>query len=571
MVNNPGARYALLAEKNVPIEVGDGTVLYANVYRPDRADSSERFPVIVAHGIYGKDVHFADAYAPQWQKLNELHPDLFQDESSGKYVRWETADPERWVPHGYVLIQVDARGTGQSPGFLDPFSPREIQDYFETIAWAARQSWSSGKVGLLGISYYAISQWLVASLQPPHLAAIIPWEGGSDHYRDWSHHGGIHSNTFTEAWWPRQVLPNQNGNAATAHRDRDTGAATTGAPLAPEILEGNRAAYVGEIGRHPLADAWHAQRSPQFDRVRVPLLSAGNWGGAGLHLRGNIEGWMRAASTRKWLSIHDGTHFESFYLPQYVEMQRRFFDRYLKDIDNGWENEPPVQLSIRHPHAPSIRRMECEFPIARTVWTRFYLDAAERTLSCSENPDPASAGYAATDGRLDFSTAPFEADVEFTGFVSLRLWLASSTRDADIFATLRALEPGGKEVVFQGASEPVPVARGWLRASHRRVDASRGTPFRIFHPHDARETLVPDELCELDLEMWPTSIVLPKGYRMVLTLTGRDLEFDGIPGRILHTRSAGDEEFCGRTTIHTGGQTASYLTMPLIPIRPNQQ
>jgi hypothetical protein len=554
--------YSLLHEKNAPVTVSDGTVLSANVYRPD---AEGKFPVILAHGIYGKDVHFADAYRMQWLKLGELHPGLFTNGTSGKYVRWEIADPEKWVPDGYVLIQVDARGTGKSPGYVDPFSPREIQDYHDAIEWAARQPWSSGKVGLLGISYYAISQWLVASMQPPHLAAIVPWEGGSDHYRDWSHHGGIHSNTFCEGWWPRQVLPNQHGNAATAHRDRETDAATTGGPIDPALLEGNRAAYVEEIARHPLDDAWHAQRSPRFERIHVPLLSAANWGGAGLHLRGNIEGWMRSASTQKWLSVHDGTHFESFYLPQYVAMQKRFFDRYLKDIPNGWENEAPVQLTIRRPGAPSARRMEREFPLARTESTTLYLDAARRTLSPAQAASAASAQFDAADGRLDFSTAPFEADTEFTGFVSLRLWLASSTSDADVFATLRAFDPHGKEVIFEGASEPVPPARGWLRASHRKLDPERSTPFRIFHTHDEVQKLKPGEPYALDVELWPTSIVMPKGYRMVLSITGRDLQVEGIPGRILHTRSAGLEEFNGRSTVHTGGKFESYLAMPRIP------
>jgi predicted acyl esterase len=556
------APYPLLREKHVPITVSDGNVLRANIYLPH---AEGRFPVILSHGIYGKDVHFADGYAMQWQKLSELHPQLFHEGSSGKYLRWETTDPERWVPHGYVVIQVDARGTGRSPGYVDPFCPREIQDYYDAIEWAARQPWSSGKVGLLGISYYAISQWLVASMQPPHLAAIVPWEGGSDHYRDWSYHGGIHSNMFCEAWLPRQVLPNQHGNGATAHRDRETGAATTGPALDPALLEGNRARYVEEIGRHPLNDAWHAERSPRFERIQVPLLSAGNWGGAGLHLRGNIEGWLRSASTQKWLSMHDGTHFESFYLPQYVTMQKRFFDRYLKDLANGWEDEAPVQLSIRRPGAPAIRRMEREFPLARTTWTKFYLDASTKSLSTLQTEKAANATYDAAGGRLDFSTAPFEADTEFTGFVSLRLWLASTTSDADVFATLRAFDPQGKEVIFQGASEPVPLARGWLRASHRKLDPARSTSFRPFHAHDEVQKLVPGKAYVLDIELWPTSIVFPKGYRMVLSLTGRDLEIEGTPGRILHTKSAGLEEFSGRCIVHTGGEHASYLVMPRIP------
>ncbi len=180
-------------EKNVPIRVGDGQVLRANVFRPE---GEGRFPVLMAHGSYGKDVHFAHAFKPQWDKLNRIHPGLCDQGSSGRFLRWETVDPERWVPDGYAVVQVDSRGTGQSPGYLDPFSPREIQDYAECIEWAGQQPWSNGKVGLSGVSYYAIEQWLVAALRPRHLAAICPWEGASDFYRDVARHGGICSHGF---------------------------------------------------------------------------------------------------------------------------------------------------------------------------------------------------------------------------------------------------------------------------------------------------------------------------------------------------------------------------------------
>ncbi len=554
--------YSLLREKNVPVPVSDGLVLSANVYRPA---AEGRFPIVLSHGIYGKDVHFADAYKLQWDKIRELHPTLFSDGTSGQYARWEAADPEKWVLDGYVLIQVDARGTGKSPGYLDPFSPREIQDYHDAIEWSACQPWSSGKVGLLGISYYAISQWLVASMRPPHLAAIVPWEGGSDHYRDWSHHGGIHSNTFCEGWWPRQVLPNQHGNGATTHRDRETSERTTGETIDPMMLEGNRASYVDEITRHPLDDAWHEQRSPRLERIEVPVLSAANWGGAGLHLRGNIEGWMRCGSKHKWLSIHDGTHFESFYLPEYVAMQKRFFERYLKDVDNGWESEPPVQLSIRRPGIASVRRAENTFPISRTRYVEHYLDVANGALSESLPPSPAAGHFEAATGQLDLVTPNFEEDCEFTGFVSLRLWISSSTKDADIFATLRAFDPAGKEVIFVGASEPVQVARGWLRASHRKLDETRGTPFRPFHAHNEIQYLLPGEPYCLDIELWPTSIIVPASYRLMLSITGRDLQVDGVPGRILHTKNVGIEAYSGRTYVHTGGTFDSRLVLPLVP------
>ena len=134
-----------------------------------------------------------------------------------------SADPERWVPDGYILIHIDSRGAGQSPGFLDPRSFREVMDLYEAIEWAAKQPWSTGKIGMLGISYYAINQWQVAALQPPSLKAIVPWEGSSNIYRDQRRHGGILSNNFPTAWWPRQVLPSQHGNASTHYRDPDTG------------------------------------------------------------------------------------------------------------------------------------------------------------------------------------------------------------------------------------------------------------------------------------------------------------------------------------------------------------
>jgi uncharacterized protein len=568
-VNETGDRmserkHELRSEKDVAIPVGDGNVLRANVYRPA---SEGRFPVVMAHGVYGKDVHFADGFKPQWDKLLEIYPDLVRNGSTGKYLRWEIVDPERWVPDGYVVIQVDARGTGKSPGYLDPRSAREMQDFYESIEWAGVQPWSNGKVGLAGISYYAFTQWAVAALQPPHLAAICPWEGFVDYYRDSTHQGGIFSNVFTTAWWPRQVLVNQYGNAATIHRDRETGERTTGGPaLSEAMLAANRADYPGELLRHPLYDAWYREHTPDLSRIEVPLLSAGNWGGPGLHLRGNIEGYLGAGSKEKWLSLHVGTHFESFYLPEYVAMQKRFFDRYLKGLDNGWDKEPRVQLSIRRPEGSS-RRMEQEFPLARTQWTKFYLDAASKRIGRDNPSTRSSVSYDAMGAGVDFSTAPFDAETEFCGPITARLCVTSSTTDMDIFAALRMFGPDGKEVVIVGAHELTTVSKGWLRVSHRKLDPERSLPYRVFHAHDEVEKLTPGELYSVDVEIWPTSMVFPKGYRLVLTVQGRDFELPGTPGRMLHNhpQDRDPREFGGTNAIVTGGDRESYLLMPVIP------
>ena len=170
---------------DVPIRVDDGLVLRADVFRP-LADG--KHPVILTYGPYGKWLHFEDLYTDQWRRMVEQHPDVPAG-STNKYQNWEVVDPEKWVPDGYVCIRIDSRGAGRSPGYLDIWSAREAQDLYHCIEWAAAQPWSNGKIGLNGISYYAMNQWQVAALEPPHLAAICIWEGAADYYRDLSHHG----------------------------------------------------------------------------------------------------------------------------------------------------------------------------------------------------------------------------------------------------------------------------------------------------------------------------------------------------------------------------------------------
>ena len=226
--------FRLIVEKDVKIPLRDRAILYADIFRPD--GGAERFPAIMNIGPYQKD--------RLWIPPADL------EEQANPHMAWETANPVWWCARGYACVRVDSRGSGKSPGQSDPSSNAEAVDFYDAIEWAAAQPWSSGKVGLIGISYLSIKQWQVAALQPPHLAAICPWEGGCDLYRDWSHHGGIFSSLFPTAWWPRQVLPNQHGNGATHHRDRDTGATTTGSALSQDLLRSNRADHPDDNDRH---------------------------------------------------------------------------------------------------------------------------------------------------------------------------------------------------------------------------------------------------------------------------------------------------------------------------------
>ncbi len=561
----------MVLDKDVAVTMRDGALLRANVFRPD---APGKFPVLMTLGPYGKDVHLSQFMPEAWDALKGRHPEILEA-SSCKYLVFETPDPEMWVPHGYVLVKVDSRGSGKSAGKLDVNSPREFRDFHDAIEWAAVQPWSSGKVGLLGISYYAAGQWMIAAQRPPHLAAILPWQGTYDFYRDRTRQGGILGSGFLRRWWNRSVLRNQYGNPDTPLTDIDTGERNTGhASLSAEQLAANRVEYIEELLARPLNGPWYEERSARLDRIEIPALVVANWGGLGLHLRGTILGFLGIASREKWLKVQSGSYFLTFLLPESVALQRKFFDRYLKNIDNGWEREPKVEVAVRAAD-DTVERVarDTHWPLAGTKWTRYYLDASRLTLAAAAPGKPASASYAAIGEGLSFSTAPLERALEFAGPIKAKLFVSSSTDDMDIFATLRAFDPQGKEVTFLSAVEPkAPVSQGWLRVSQRKLDAKRSTEWQPWHTHDEAQKLEPGEIVEVDVEIWPASLALPAGYRLALTLQGKDFERPGETGVhkgsgwFLHDdpRDRPPETFAGTHTIYSGGGRRPYLLLPVI-------
>jgi predicted acyl esterase len=562
---------------DVPVAMDDGVVLRCDVFRPLKHG---RYPIILSYGPYAKGLAFQDGYPSAWERMARQHPDVTAG-SSNKYQSWEVVDPEKWVPHDYACVRFDSRGCGTSPGFIDHFSPRETKDFHDCIEWAAVQPWSNGKVGLNGISYYAINQWHVASLQPPHLAAMCIWEGAADWYRDMTHHGGILS-TFWANWYDMQVKTVQHGAGARGGRSRVHGEPVCGPDTLSEAeLERNRCDFGREILEHPLDDEYHKERSPIWSKVKVPLLSAGNWGGQGLHLRGNVEGFVRAASKRKWLEVHGIEHWTHFYTDYGRELQLRFFDYFLHGKKNGWNEQPPVLLQVRHVDR-FVDRAENEWPLPRTKWTKLHIDPATGLLQPEKAAGATSLSFAAMGDGVTFLTPPLDAETEITGPSALKLFVSSSTSDADLFVVLRAFAPDLEEVVFQGAIDPhTPIGQGWLRASHRKLDKRLSTPYRPYHTHDRHQPLKPGEVVELDIEIWPTCVVLPAGYRIGVTIRGKDYEYPGPSGGrlsnfknelkgcgpFLHDdpRDRPADIFGGTTTLHFGRSCQPYLLLPIIP------
>jgi len=557
-------------DKDVAVPMRDGAMLRCNVFRPG---SPGRFPVIMTLGPYGKDVHLSQFMPEAWEALKHRDPEILKA-SSCRYLVFETPDPEVWVPEGYVVVKVDSRGAGKSPGRLDVNSPAEFRDFHDAIGWAGEQPWANGKVGLLGISYYAAGQWMIAAERPAHLSAILPWQGTYDFYRDRTRQGGILGSGFLKRWWNRSVLRSQHGNPDTPLIDIDTGERNTGpTSFSPEELAANREDYIGNLLARPLNGPWYEERSGRLDRIEIPALVVANWGGLGLHLRGTILGYLGIASREKWLKVQSGSYFLTFLSPESVALQRRFLDRYLKEIDNGWEREPKVEVALRAPD-DTVKRVlrDTQWPLSGTRWTRFYLDASSLALGARARETAGSASYAGLGEGLTFSTAPLREAVELAGPIKAKLWVSSSTDDMDIFATLRAFDPRGEEVTFFSAVEPrAPVSQGWLRVSQRKLDSRRSTEFQPWHTHDEVWKLKPGEIVEVDIEIWPASLALPAGYRLALTIQGKDFERAGETGVqkgsgwFLHDdpRDRPPSSFAGTNTVYSGGGRDSYLLLPL--------
>ncbi|MBI3937739.1 MAG: CocE/NonD family hydrolase [Betaproteobacteria bacterium] len=551
--------YKLIVEKDVEIPMRDGTMLCADVYRPD---TRERCPAIMNISVYHKD--------KVWIPPADL------EEEPNPYMAWETANPLWWCPRGYALVRVDARGSGKSPGHSEPSSYQEAIDFYDAIEWIAKRPWCSGAIGTLGISYHASSQWRVANLQPPSLRAIMPWEGRADQYRDQAYHGGIFSMGFVMTWHTTQTAHHLLGRPRSYN---------------PDAFHND---MLWHFMRHDLDSEYWRLCSARWERTEAPLYSVGNWGGFSLHLRGNTEGYMCAASRHKKLRIHTGTHFHPFHSEEGRIDQLRWFDYWLKGVDTGIMDEPPVKLEVRTggSQKPYPFRFENEWPLARTRWTRMYLkierepssdpDAVEGSLvpvlpkktakltysaSGTSRAGVASASALAlahgstTRTGVSFETSPMEKDTEITGPIVLVLWVASSSEDMDIFATIRNIGPDGKDVWEVGQhGQPVPVTKGWLRTSHRKLDPRRSLPYRPYHAHDERRWLKAGETAECQVEIWPTCMVFGKGHRLRLDIQPRD----GV-GSAPYTHYHADYNTGAENSIYAGGDKASYLLLPVIP------
>jgi predicted acyl esterase len=514
---------------NVPVMVRDGTVLRVNVFRPKGPGP---FPVLMSAHPYGKDKIPAKSRSGRGAPLqSRLLPQPHRVRISA-YTSWEAPDPNVWVREGYAVVNADLRGGGTSEGVGDLFSDEEAQDYCDLIEWAGTQAWSTGRVGLDGVSYLAISQYKVAALQPPHLAAICPWEGLSDVYRDFARPGGVLENGFSKLWsW----LTGKEARIRTS--------------LYEAILQ------------HPERDDWYRARTPKLEDIQVPMLVCGSFSDHLLHTRGSFEAFRRAGSRQKWLYTHRDGKWCAYYSDDATQTRIRFFDHFLKGLQNGWNEQPAVRLAITEtgPEPASVVH-EDAWPPHNVEWQKLWLDATTKTMQLEQTVAAGVAGVNLPEGRLSFLwTVP--EDMDIIGHLALYLHVEiQDATDALLFAGLRKFSHGA-EVTFEGSYgfSGDMVSKGWQRAAHRELDAEISTAEQPVYTHSSVSPLKPKEIVPISIAMRPHATRLREGDQLRLDIQGRwfypKSKFGGqFP--------ASYEKSCKATcTFHTGAEHPAYLLL----------
>ncbi|KAF9699442.1 hypothetical protein EKO04_002478 [Ascochyta lentis] len=542
--------------KDVYIPTRDGSELCGNVYLPTNTDV-QKFPVLLSIGPYGKDIHFAefgkpetDMYANMAKAIVPLGPDAC----------FETPDPILWCKdHGYAILRVDVRGSGGSPGVLDPFGVGRTElidedseglDCYDVVEWAGTQEWSTGKVAMCGISYLGMACYWAAMHQPPHLSAIVPYEALTDKYADTTRQGGLWHSGFQSHWFNNIIVPTQYGKLEG---------------LSEEQLAKQRFDFT------KLATEWVWRSEgpwPVFDRVRdlakikVPMLTAGNWMDSEVHLPGNPRSFEQASSEWKFLEMHTGNHLAAYYDPDQIQRQLQFLDFFLKGKkNNGLPSAPRIDLLIRR-GTENFYRVESAWPPKDAIQTPLYL-APKNSLSFDQYEASSvddAISYAGLTGTNVFQTEPLKEKLEILGFPHLDLTVSTDAKDMDIFVYFYVIDPNGKKLVFRGNHDEPAVSfiRSWYRLSNRTL-SSTSTPDRPVLEQMKPAPVEKNQWYDVKVPVVCTSMIIEPGHRLAIALRANDEE-EIIPPMRHVGPDRTEDLLSGTNRIRLGGK----LVLPIV-------
>jgi uncharacterized protein len=520
---------AVVIDDDVPVTARDGIVLRTNVYRPPGAGP---FPVLLCAHPYGKD------NIPKKKKRGQGYTVPFQYRvlRQPSHLRfssltgWEAPDPAWWTAHGFAVVNCDLRGAGRSEGVGSLLSDQEAEDVYDLIEWAADQPWGTGVVGMIGVSYLAISQWKAAALRPPHLKAIVPWEGFTDAYRDLARPGGIRETGFIKMW---------SRALKTARLKYSLGEENT-----------NR----------PLRDEWWRALVPDLSRIEVPALICGSFSDNNLHTRGSVRGFEQINSPDRHLYTHRGGKWTTFYSESALSAQLAFLNRHLRGGADA--PLPRVRLEVREDRDRVVEvRDESSWPLESTDWTPLHLADAGLRISPPEQPGSITFDTRSGGARFGWTVS---VDTEISGPISLRLFVeAHGSDDVDLFVGVEKWR-GTAFVPFEGSYGfgRDRITCGWMKASMRSLDATRSRPFEPVPTLDARRPLQPGRVVQVDIPLGPSATLFRAGEQLRLVVAGRWLwPSNPLTGQFPAAYERGPR---GKCTLHWGPDRDAQLLIPVI-------
>lgn len=544
--------------RDVAVKLRDGVTIYVDVFLPAQQGHC---PAILAWSPYGKEVG--------GQMLDDVphRAGVPQSMTSG-LEKFEAPDPAYWCARGYAVVNPDKRGVYMSEGNILYWGHDDALDAADLIDWIGHQSWCNQKVGMAGNSWLTASQWFIASERPKYLAAIAPWEGFSDLYRD-SNRGGIPMPEFAEMI--AETFSSQYG-----------------------MLEDQPSM----LASHPYWCSYWKDKAPRVEDIEVPAYVVASYTND-VHTHGTFDAYRRLTG-KKWLRVHNTNEWLDFYTHQ--DDLLKFFDHYLKGIDNDWEQTPKVRLSVLNPGGQDVvDRIENEWPLKRAAYERLWLNGATSGLQHGKVARSVKQTYVADSvghNSLQYRML-MRKTTEITGYMKLHLWVAAEDfNDMDLQVSVQKLDRNGNPIV--GMTGTPVAATGFMRVSMRKLDPEKSTesePYYLF-TKETEQKLEPGKAYPVEIQLWPIGLIFEKGEYLQLTvgayeppvpalkfgsakitIPSKGMTYDPSDSNVELVTLGGEADHVedpaevvkspathnrGRHTILTGGKYDSYLYIPVI-------
>lgn len=517
-------------EENVYVTMRDGIKIAVDIYRPE---AEARYPGLLSMSPYFKEIQL---YPPEISHMVEA------------------GAVQYFVSKGYVHVIASSRGSGHSQGRYNWYDGVEAEDGAELVEWIARQPWCNGNVGMFGDSYFGRSEYLVAALQPPQLKCIAPFDAGMDDYRDSRHQGGVVRtgwltmwgfNTMAQCAWPGPVE----------------------GKLPPADL------FLDRI-YHPDDGPYYWERSgwTQIEKIKVPILSLALQMSV-THSRGQLWGYARLRCPKKLVVLPPSRHSNVFFIRSRPlnELILKWLDHWLKGINTGIMDEPSVAICD---NSTREWRYENEYPLARTLWTKFHLranpagNATEPPYGLLDTEPPANEEadqfvmpecldkIRAGKPVLGYASAPLDKDLRVWGPLSVALHGSTTSGDMAWFVKLGDIGPDDKVTLL---------TYGILKSSYRELDKTRSAPGQPFVTFQNPQPPEANEVYEYPIELIPIFHTFKKGHRIWVQIANDDFEY--------HTQShpmytAETLPLPAVNKVYHDAVRPSHILLPVIPDAP---